>query len=63
MEKAKSKVRIKFGIILMGLTIVGCLVMIASGRRAMERGESLAKINEDYKKELVAKYKAKESDD
>lgn len=51
-DAAKSKVRVKFSVIMMLLTIVGCIGMVISGKRAAGRHESLATMNLEKKARL-----------
>ncbi|XP_075710823.1 protein FAM162A [Rhinoderma darwinii] len=51
-DSAKSKVRVKFSVLMMLLTVVGCVVMVVSGKQAARQQESLAKQNLDKKARL-----------
>ncbi|XP_072254547.1 protein FAM162A [Pyxicephalus adspersus] len=51
-DSAKSKVRVKFSVIMMLLTIMGCIGMVISGKRAARRHETLASINLAKKAQL-----------
>uniref|UniRef100_A0A8C5MQG9 Protein FAM162A n=1 Tax=Leptobrachium leishanense TaxID=445787 RepID=A0A8C5MQG9_9ANUR len=51
-DAAKSKVRVKFAGLMMLMTIVGCVVMVISGKRAAGRHESLASYNLEKKARL-----------
>lgn len=51
MERCRSKIRIRVSNILMVLTLVGCLLMVRSGKKAAEKGETLQKLNLDWHKE------------
>lgn len=51
MEKARNKMRIRIANIMMALTVVGCLVMVWSGKRAADKGESIQKQNLEWHKE------------
>ncbi|XP_073524784.1 protein FAM162A [Phyllobates terribilis] len=53
-DSAKSKVRVKFSVIMMLLTIVGCIIMVVSGKQAARQQETLAKLNLDKKARLKA---------
>lgn len=59
MEKARNRIRIRVANIMMALTLVICLVMSISGKRAHQRGESILKENlewhKSYKEESDAK--------
>ncbi|XP_077335761.1 protein FAM162A-like [Lithobates pipiens] len=48
-DGAKSKVRVKFSVIMMLLTIMGCIGMVISGKRAAGRHETLANLNLEKK--------------
>jgi Protein of unknown function (DUF1075) len=66
MERARNKIRIKLANIMMAVTAVGCLIMVFSGKKAQERGETVQKKNlewheeynkkaqEDYEKQVAA---------
>nr|BAN21447.1 conserved hypothetical protein [Riptortus pedestris] len=51
-EKARNKMRIKVSNWMMAATVVGCIIMAITGKRRAERGESIAKMNEDWHKEM-----------
>lgn len=51
MEKTRNKIRIRMANIMMLLTAVGCIVMVYSGKKAAERGETVQKMNLDWHKE------------
>ncbi|XP_069616616.1 protein FAM162A-like [Ranitomeya imitator] len=51
-DSAKSKVRVKFSVLMMLLTIAGCIVMVISGKQAARKQETLAKINLEKKARL-----------
>lgn len=48
-DSAKSKVRVKFSVVMMLMTIMGCIFMVISGKKAAKQQESLAKMNLDKK--------------
>ncbi|XP_069801609.1 protein FAM162A-like [Dendropsophus ebraccatus] len=48
-DAAKSKVRVKFAVLMMILTIAGCIIMVISGKQAARQQETLAKLNLDKK--------------
>lgn len=50
MERANNRVRIRGANIMMILTAIGCVVMIYSGKKAAEGGESVQKKNLDWHK-------------
>ena len=43
---------------MMALTFIGCAIMIMSGRKAAERGESVLKMNQEWHKEYKEKAQA-----
>lgn len=45
MERARNIMRIRIANIMMALTLVGCLLMVWSGKRARERGETVERQN------------------
>lgn len=51
MEKSRSKVRIRVSNILMVLTLIGCIFMVRSGKKAAEKGETVQKMNQDWHKQ------------
>lgn len=62
MERARNRFRIKIANYMMGLTVVGCIIMIYSGKKAAERGETVSKANLDWHKEYNAKADKTEKD-
>lgn len=52
MEKARNKARIKLANYMMAATVLACLGMVISGKRAAERGETISKMNLDWHKEI-----------
>lgn len=52
MTLAYNKGRIKTANYMMLATIVGCIVMVYSGKQAAERGESVHKMNLDWHKAI-----------
>ncbi|XP_014271437.1 UPF0389 protein CG9231 [Halyomorpha halys] len=52
MEKARNKARIKIANYMMAATVLACLGMVISGKKAAERGETIAKMNIDWHKEM-----------
>ncbi|XP_055911878.1 UPF0389 protein CG9231 [Eupeodes corollae] len=60
MERCRNRIRIRLANIMMGLTIIGCIVMIYSGKQAAKRGESVAKMNLDWHKEYNKSIEKKE---
>lgn len=57
MERCRNQVRIKMANYMMLATAIGCIVMIMSGKRAQERGETVQKMNLDWHKEYNEKSK------
>lgn len=64
MSRARDKFRVKMCNYMVVATILTCIGMIISGKRAAKRGESVVKMNEEFhrqyneaeaKKELLAK--------
>ncbi|KAM4701086.1 protein FAM162A [Discoglossus pictus] len=51
-DTAKSRVRVKVSYLMIGMTIIGCITMVISGKRAVGRHESLAGINLEKKSRL-----------
>lgn len=51
---AKSKLRVKFAYIMILLTIVGCIAMVISGKRAAGRQETVTRMNLERKARLRA---------
>ncbi|KAM8976939.1 protein FAM162A [Pelodytes ibericus] len=51
-DGAKSRVRVKFAVLMMALTVVGCIVMVISGKKAAGRHESLTTFNREKKARL-----------
>lgn len=51
-DSAKSKVRVKFSVLMMLMTIMACIFMVISGKQANKQQETLAKINLDKKTRL-----------
>lgn len=51
-DSAKNRVRVKVSYIMIALTIMGCVTMVVSGKRAVSRHESLAGMNLEKKARL-----------
>ncbi|EAT46495.1 AAEL002350-PA [Aedes aegypti] len=51
MERCRNQVRIKIANYMMLATAIGCIIMIISGKKAQERGDSVQKMNLDWHKE------------
>lgn len=48
MERCRNKMRIKLANLMIGLTIIGCAIMVYSGKQAAKRGESVTKQNLEW---------------
>lgn len=57
-EKVRNKFRIRAANIMMLLTLIGCGFMIASGKKAQEKGDSVLKMNQDWHVEYEQKAQA-----
>jgi hypothetical protein len=55
MEKVRNRIRIRVANIMMALTAIGCIVMVMSGKKAAERGDTVQKQNLDWHKEYNQK--------
>ena len=51
MEKTRNRMRIKISNYMMVFTVFGCIIMIWSGKKAVENGESVTKMNLEWHKE------------
>ncbi|CAI9540806.1 unnamed protein product [Staurois parvus] len=51
-DAAKSRARVKLSMIMILLTIMGCIGMVISGKRAASRHETLARMNLEKKARL-----------
>lgn len=49
-EKARNRMRIRIANIMMAATLVACILVSMSGKRARDRGESLLQQNLDWHK-------------
>ncbi|XP_055700640.1 UPF0389 protein CG9231 isoform X2 [Phlebotomus papatasi] len=52
MEKSRSKMRIRISNYMIIATLVGCIIMVYSGKQAAERGDTVAKMNMDWHADL-----------
>lgn len=52
MEKTRSRARIKISNYMMVATVLACIGVAYSGKKAAERGESVQKMNLDWHKEI-----------
>nr|XP_060619350.1 protein FAM162A [Anolis sagrei ordinatus] len=48
-DSAKNKIRVQMSYLMIGLTIVGCVIMVISGKQAVGRHESLTSQNMERK--------------
>lgn len=48
MERCRNKMRIKLANLMMGFTIIGCIIMVYNGKQAAKRGESVTKQNLEW---------------
>ncbi|XP_073837278.1 UPF0389 protein CG9231 [Musca autumnalis] len=60
MERCRNTIRIRLANIMMALTVIGCGIMVYSGKEAAKRGESVTKQNLDWHKQYNEKYANKE---
>lgn len=51
-EKARNRFRIRLANYMMVGTLFACLVMVISGKRASERGESVSQANMEWHRRL-----------
>ena len=54
-EKVRNKFRIRVANIMMLLTMIGCILMVISGKKAVEKGDSVMKMNQDWHSEYQKK--------
>lgn len=54
MERARNRIRIRLANIFMALTALGCVIMVLSGKKAAERGETVRQMNMDWHKSFSA---------
>ncbi|KAK4307061.1 hypothetical protein Pmani_021153 [Petrolisthes manimaculis] len=52
LDRAQNKARIKINLMMVAATLLACLTMVYSGKRAQEAGESVVKMNEDWHKAI-----------
>lgn len=52
LERARNKARIKINISMGVATLLGCLLMIWSGKKAQKEGQSVVKMNEEWHKKM-----------
>lgn len=57
-EKARNRIRIRAANYMIGLTIIGCVIFVISGKEAAKRGESVKKMNLDWHKQIKEEAKA-----
>lgn len=51
MEKVRNRFRILVANLMMLATLVGCIIMVMSGKKAVKKGESILKMNQDWHSE------------
>lgn len=49
---ARNKLRIKVANFMMAATVFACMIMVYTGKRAADKGESVAKMNLDWHKQI-----------
>lgn len=52
MERSRNRIRIRLANIMMLATVIGCVLMVISGKAAQGRGESVTKKNLDWHKQF-----------
>ncbi|KAM6162211.1 protein FAM162A [Erethizon dorsatum] len=52
LDAAKNKLRVKISYVMIALTVLGCIVMIIEGKKAIKRNESLTTLNLQKKAHL-----------
>lgn len=52
MERCRNKMRIRLANVMIGLTIIGCAIMVYSGKQAAKRGDSVTKQNLEWHKQF-----------
>lgn len=52
MEKARNKARIRLANYMMVATLIACVFMAISGKRALERGDTVHKANIEWHKRV-----------
>ncbi|XP_064121088.1 UPF0389 protein CG9231-like [Macrobrachium nipponense] len=62
MERARNKARIKINLMMCAATVVGCLLMVMSGKRAQREGQSLIKINQEWHRKNKEEAEAEKKD-
>lgn len=60
-KRANDKFRIRVANVMMVLTVIGCFIMVISGKNAAERGESVQKMNLDWHKQYNEQMKPNET--
>ena len=55
---AKSKARIKTCHYMMGITIIGCILAVMSGKRAAKTGDSIEKRHQELHRKAKEEYQA-----
>ncbi|XP_007983801.1 protein FAM162A isoform X1 [Chlorocebus sabaeus] len=52
LDAAKNKMRVKICYLMIALTVIGCIAMIISGKKAAQRNETLTRLNLEKKARL-----------
>lgn len=52
MERSRNRIRIRLANIMIVATVIGCVLMVISGKAAQGRGESLTKRNLEWHKKF-----------
>lgn len=60
MERCRNRMRIKIANYMMGATLVACLAMVYLGKQDHKRGESVAKQNIEWHKQMNEKFRQEE---
>ncbi|XP_055686677.1 UPF0389 protein CG9231 isoform X2 [Lutzomyia longipalpis] len=60
MEKSRSKARIRISNYMIVATLIGCIIMVYSGKQAAERGDTVSKINRDWHADLKEQKKVED---
>lgn len=51
-EKARNRMRIRLANYMMAATLIACIFVSISGKRARDRGESVVQMNLDWHKQI-----------
>lgn len=52
MERSRNRIRIRLANMMMVATVIGCIVMVISGKAAQGRGESMTKKNLEWHRQF-----------